>query len=93
MLGAWKIFYLYNTMNNIEIYICSLFTAIALWILSLYFKDNTIDDKMRMALNEQQSKADDLYYNELAVNHPLVIMNSNSSLIQLKKKQNKLVLK
>jgi len=80
-------------MNNIEIYICSLFTSIALWILSLYFKDNTVDDKMRMALNEQQSKAEDLYYNELAVNHPLVIMNTNSSLIQLKKKTNKLVLK
>jgi low temperature requirement protein LtrA len=80
-------------MNNIEIYICSLFTAIALWILSLYFKDNTIDDKMRIALNEEKSKAENLYYNELAVNHPLVIMNSNSSLIHLKKKQNKLVLK
>jgi hypothetical protein len=80
-------------MNNIEIYICSLFTAIALWILSLYFKDNTIDDKMRIVLNEEKSKAEDLYYNELAVNHPLVIMNSNSSLIHLKKKQNKLVLK
>ena len=93
MLGTWKIFYFYNTMNNIEIYICSLFTVIALWILSLYFKDNTVDDKMRIALNEQQSKAEDLYYNELAVNHPFVIMNTNSSLIQLKKKTNKLVLK
>jgi hypothetical protein len=42
---------------------------------------------------QEKTKADDLYYNELAVNHPFVIMNTNSSLIQLKKKTNKLVLK
>jgi len=81
------------SMIRIELFICTFFTAIALWMLSLYFKDNTIDDKMRMALNEEKSKVEDLYYNELAVNHPLVIMNTNSSLIQLKKKTNKLVFK
>lgn len=64
----------------------------ALWMLSLYFQDNT-DDAMRMALNDDKIKAEDLYYNELAVNHPFVIMNTNSPLIQLKKKTNKLVFK
>ena len=81
------------SMIRIELFICTFFTAIALWMLSLYFKDNTMDDKMRMVLNEEKSKAEDLYYNELAVNHPLVIMNTNSSLIQVKKKTNKLVFK
>ena len=80
------------SMIRIELFICTFFTAIALWMLSLYFKDNT-DDTMRMALNEEKNKAEDLYYNELAVNHPYVIMNTNSPLIQLKKKTNKLVFK
>ena len=81
------------SMIRIELFICTLFTAIALWMLSLSFKDNTVDDRMRMALNEEKNKAEDLYYNELAVNHPYVIMNTNSPLIQLKKKTNKLVFK
>ena len=80
------------SMIRIELFICTFFTAIALWMLSLYFKDNT-DDTMRMALNDDKIKAEDLYYNELAVNHPFVIMNTNSPLIQLKKKTNKLVFK
>ena len=80
------------SMIRIELFICTFFTAIALWMLSLYFHDNT-DDTMRMALNEEKIKAEDLYYNELAVNHPFVIMNTNSPLIKLKKKTNKLVFK
>lgn len=79
-----------SSMIRIELFICIFFTAIALWMLSLYFQDNT-DDTMRMALNDDKIKAEDLYYNELAVNHPFVIMNTNSPLIQLKKKTNKLV--
>jgi len=82
----------FYTMIKIELFICTLFTVMALWMLSLYFQDNT-DDAMRMALNDDKIKAEDLYYNELAVNHPFVIMNTNSPLIQLKKKTNKLVFK
>ena len=68
-----------------------LFLLASIWIVSLYFPNN--QEAIIASMVQEKTKADDLYYNELAVNHPFVIMNSNSSLIHLKKKQNKLVLK
>ena len=68
-----------------------LFLLASIWIVSLYFPNN--QEAIIASMVQEKTKADDLYYNELAVNHPLVIINSNSSLIQLKKKTNKLVLK
>ena len=68
-----------------------LFLLASIWIVSLYFPNN--QEAIIASMVQEKTKADDLYYNELAVNHPFVIMNTNSSLIQLKKKTNKLVLK
>ena len=68
-----------------------LFLLASIWIGSLYFPNN--QEAIIASMLQEKTKADDLYYNELAVNHPFVIMNTNSSLIQLKKKTNKLVLK
>jgi len=68
-----------------------LFLLASIWIVSLYFPNN--QEAIIASMLQEKTKADDLYYNELAVNHPFVIMNTNSSLIQLKKKTNKLVLK
>ena len=68
-----------------------LFLLASIWIVSLYFPNN--QEAIIASMVQEKTKADDLYYNELAVNHPFVIMNTNSSLIQLKKKRNKLVLK
>lgn len=68
-----------------------LFLLASIWIVSLYFPNN--QEAIIASMLQEKTKADDLYYNELAVNHPFVIMNTNSSLIHLKKKQNKLVLK
>ena len=67
-----------------------LFLLASIWIVSLYFPNN--QEAIIASMVQEKTKADDLYYNELAVNHPFVIMNTNSSLIQLKKKTNKLVL-
>ena len=80
-------------MNKLLInsFIIGLFSLASIWIVLLYFPNN--QQALIASVVEEKTKADDLYYNELAVNHPLVIMNSNSSLIQLKKKTNKLVLK
>jgi hypothetical protein len=75
----------------INSFIIGLFSLASIWIVLLYFPNN--QQALIASVVEEKTKADDLYYNELAVNHPLVIMNSNSSLIQLKKKTNKLVLK
>lgn len=58
-----------------------------------YFKPVAIDQQLRIALNEEHIKAEDLYYNELAVNHPLVIMDTNSPLMQLKRRVNSIVFK
>jgi hypothetical protein len=68
-----------------------LFLLASIWIVSLYFPNN--QEAIIASMLQEKTKADDLYYNELAVNHPFVIMNTNSSLIQLKKKTNKLVFK
>ena len=68
-----------------------LFLLASIWIVSLYFTNN--QEAIIASMVQENTKADDLYYNELAVNNPFVIMNTNSSLIQLKKKTNKLVLK
>jgi len=72
-------------------FIIGLFSLASIWIVSLYFPNN--QEAIIASMVQEKTKADDLYYNELAVNHPFVIMNTNSSLIQLKKKTNKLVLK
>lgn len=68
-----------------------LFILISIWMTSLYWSGDT--DSKISALIQDKNKAEDLYYNELAVNHPFVIMDNHSSLNQLKKKTNKLVLK
>ena len=80
-------------MNKLLInsFIIGLFSLASIWIVLLYFPNN--QEAIIASMLQEKTKADDLYYNELAVNHPLVIMNTNSSLIQLKKKTNKLVLK
>jgi hypothetical protein len=75
----------------INSFIIGLFSLASIWIVSLYFPNN--QEAIIASMLQEKTKADDLYYNELAVNHPFVIMNTNSSLIQLKKKTNKLVLK
>jgi hypothetical protein len=75
----------------INSFIIGLFSLASIWIVLLYFPNN--QEAIIASMLQEKTKADDLYYNELAVNHPLVIMNTNSSLIQLKKKTNKLVLK
>jgi hypothetical protein len=82
-----------NQVNKLLINsgITILFLLASIWIVSLYFPNN--QEAIIASMVQEKTKADDLYYNELAVNHPFVIMNTNSSLIQLKKKTNKLVLK
>jgi hypothetical protein len=82
-----------NQVNKLLINsgITILFLLASIWIVSLYFTNN--QEAIIASMVQENTKADDLYYNELAVNNPFVIMNTNSSLIQLKKKTNKLVLK
>lgn len=82
-----------SSIDIVDIAVTSVFAPIALWMLFQYFKPMSVDEKIRIALNEEQYKAEDLYFNELAVNHPLVIMDTNSPLNKLKKKTNKIVFK
>jgi len=81
-----------SSIDVFDIVITGIFAPIALWMVLQYFKPVSVDEQIKMALSEEHIKAVDLYYNELAVNHPYVIMDAKSPLIKLKRKDtNKLV--